>query len=288
LRVHLDGRLVDEREAVVSVFDRGFLFGDGIFESMRAHQGRIFRMERHLDRLRRSALLIDLRLARKPEALPGAIAELLAANGLEDARVRVTITRGPGRPGDYVGAPGPPTVVIAAQAFQEIDPALRRAGVEVGIPERRQIPPNVLDPAIKSTSRLSSVLARREVAGRGAFEAILLDAEGFLTEGTVSNLFVVAGGRLLTPSLPTGCLPGVTRGAVIELAAGRGLDVTEARLPATVLTTAEEVFLTNTSWEVLPAVRVDGRPVGAGRPGPISREMQERYKDLVISECSHD
>ncbi len=285
MRVHLNGRLVDEREALVSAFDRGFLLGDGVFESMRSVAGRIFRIGRHLERLRRSASLIGLDLPQDGAAIPRAVDETLRANGLREARARVTITRGPGRPGDYLYAPGPPTIVIVTLPFREIDPAVREAGIDVSIPRRRQVPPDVLDPAIKSTSRLSSVLARREASACGSFEAILLDAQGNLTEGTVSNLFIVSRGRLLTPALPDGCLPGITRAAVIDLAREDAIEVREECLPAAALDSADELFLTNTSWEILPVARVDGRPIASGRPGPVARDLLVRYRGLVRREC---
>ena len=285
VRVHLNGSLVPESEATVPVFDRGFLFGDGVFESMRAVRGTIFRLGRHLARLERSASLAGLS---PPAGLGEAAAEVLRANRLDDARLRLTLTRGPGRPGDYVHAPGPPTVVITAAPFAGIDPQLHERGVMVAIPERRQVPPEVLDPTIKSISRLSLVLARREAAARGAHEAILLDAAGNLPEGTASNLFLVLGGRLLTPRVPGEALPGITREAVIEVARAAGIEVEEAPLPAALLHDTEEAFLTNSSWEVLPVVSVVGRPVGTGRPGPVARDLLGRYRGLLLRECGGD
>ena len=285
MRIHLNGRLVEEDEARVSVFDRGFLYGDGVFESMRAVDGVVFRQDRHLERLLRSAEGIGLSLATLSAGLPAAIRELLAANELRAARLRITVTRGAGRPGEYVEALGPPTVVISAAAFEGLDASMVRSGVGAVIPRRRQTPPEVLDPAIKSISRLASVLARREARDRGGFEALLLDAGGHLTEGTVSNLFLVARGRLLTAPTPAGGLPGITRGAVIELAGAAGIEVSEERLPASLLRECQEAFLTNTSWEVLPVVRVDDHPIGEGIPGPVTRDLLAAYRDLVRLEC---
>lgn len=283
--IHLNGRLVAESEARVSVFDRGFLYGDGVFESMRAVEGRVFRQDRHLERLRRSASGIGLELPMPPGGFAAAIRDLLEANCLGDARIRVTVTRGAGRPGEYVEAEGPATVVISAAGFAGIDPALHQKGVAVAIPPRRQIPPESLDPAIKSISRLSSVLARREARDKGAFEAILLDGDGNLTEGTASNLFLVLGRRLATPPVPAEGLPGITREAVIELALPASIPVTEELLPARLLLSADEAFLTNTSWEVLPVVGVDGRPIGGGTPGPVARDLLGRYREVLRREC---
>jgi len=288
LQVHLNGRLVEDGQALISAFDRGFLFGDGIFESMRVLSGRIFRLDRHLERLRRSALLIGLDLPDDGAGIATAAIEVIRANGLGDARLRVTVTRGPGRPGDYLDAPGPPTVVVAAHPFAGLEAALHEKGVRVVLSKRPQVPAEVLDPAIKSISRLSSVLARREARDRGAFEALLRDADGHLTEGTVSNIFIAEEGRLRTPATPAGCLPGVTRQAVIELARGIGLEVAEERLPVGALRAATELFLTNSSWDVLPVVAIDDRTVADGRPGPLARDLLTRYRALLRAECGGD
>ncbi len=283
--VHVNGRLVDESEARVSVFDRGFLYGDGIFETMRSIDGVIFRLDRHLARLARSSARIGLDRMPAPDRLGAGLRELLDRNGIPEARIRITVTRGIGQPGDYTGAAGDPTVVMSASEFRPLDAATRQRGVTVTLSSVRQVPGTVLDPALKSISRLSAVLARREAVARGAFEAILLDAAGFLTEGTVSNLFLVDQGRIRTPPAPGVGLPGVTREAVLEIAAGAGLETAAEPLPATALANADEVFLTNTSWEVLPVTRVDGQPVGAGRPGPVTARLAEAYGDLMRREC---
>jgi branched-chain amino acid aminotransferase len=245
----------------------------------------VFRQERHLQRLGRSAAAIGLTPSRVSPGLGEAIGELLHANRLRDARVRITVSRGAGRPGEYVEASGPATVVISAAPFVGVDPALYASGVRVIVPRQRQVPPEAIDPAIKSTSRLGSVLARREARDRGAFEAVLLDAGDHLTEGTVSNFFVVVQGRLLTSPAPAGGLPGITREAVIERARAAGIDVSEEPLPVRVLGETQEAFLTNTSWEVLPVVRVDDRRIGAGIPGPVTRALLASYRRLVRQEC---
>jgi len=284
--VHLNGELVEESGALLSVFDRGFLYGDGIFESMRAVAGVVFREGRHLDRLGRSAAGIGLPLPLAVSGFSAAIRDILDSNRLREARIRVTITRGEGRPGDYLEAHGPPSVVISATRFEGVDPALHRSGVRAAVARRRQIPPEALDPAVKSISRLTSVLARREAREVGAFEAILLDGEGRLTEGTVSNLFLVLGGGLMTSPAPAGGLPGITREAVVELARAASIRFSEEPLPAGLLDVADEIFLTNTTWEVLPVVQVGERTVGGGVPGPMTRQLLARYRELVRIECA--
>jgi branched-chain amino acid aminotransferase len=283
--VLVNGRRVPESAAVIPVFDRGFLFGDAVFESMRAHAGTVFRLGQHLERLARSAALLGFEQVPDAASLAADVRDVLEANGLEDARVRLTLSRGMGRPGDYVGVEGSPTRVVSASRFSGLDPALYASGVRAAIAARRAVPPECLDPAVKTTSRIVSVLARREAQVRGAYEALFLDAAGHLTEGTASNLFLVASGTLRTPSSASGALPGVTRAAVLEAAAAAGLPIAEDAVPVSALETADELFLTNTSWEVLPVVEVDGRPIGAGVPGPVARDLLARYRALVRREC---
>ena len=283
--VHLNGRLVEEAAAVLPVTDRGFLYGDGVFESMRAVHGRIFRLEAHLERLERSASLAEIDGVPSRAVLAGELGDLLEANRLRDARLRLTLTRGDGRPGDYVGAEGPPTRVATAASFTGIDARLYAEGVGLAVVRRQAVPAAVLDAAIKTTSRLSAVLARREAARAGAFEAALLDAAGHLTEGTTSNLFLVRHGRVLTPAIDGNALPGVTRAVVLETARAAGIGVDEGPLPRRLLDEADEIFLTNTSWEVLPVTSVDGRPAGGGRPGPVTGTFLRGYREQVRREC---
>lgn len=283
--VLVNGRPVDESAAVIRVSDRGFLFGDAIFESMRACDGTVFRLGRHLDRLERSAALVEFAGLPTRAELSAEVVEVLAVNRLLDARLRLTISRGAGRPGDYIGVDGPPTRVLSATPFAGLDAAIVEAGVRIVISSRRALPAECLDPAVKSTSRIISVLARREAQQRGAYEALLLDADGGLTEGTASNVFVVEHGVVHTPSADGGALPGVTRAAVIEAAVDAGMTLVEGPFPASRLERATELFLTNTSWEVLPVVEVDGRPIGCGRPGPVARDLRARYRAMVRREC---
>lgn len=282
--VYLDGRMVDASEARISIFDRGFLFGDGVFESMLALNGRVFRGDRHLARLRQSAARIELSLPLNEDAFSAAFELVLNTNGLRDARLRLTVTRGPGRPGDYVETTGPPTIAITAAEFRPLDRRLYERGVPVVISNRTAIAATAIDPAIKSISRLASVLARREASRAGAFEALMLNPDGCLTEGTASNLFLVIDGSLTTPGTAEGGLPGVTREAVIELAGQAGMRVSEGRVPAALLANVDEVLLTNTSWGVLPVSAIDGNVVGAGAVGPVGRRLLAAYRALLRRE----
>lgn len=283
--IHLNGRLVAEEEACVSVFDRGLLFGDGIFEAMRAVAGRVFRLERHVRRLERSAGSIGLDLPWGSDRVGALIDELLESNRLSEARIRLTVTRGRGRPGDYIGADSPPTVFATAAPFQALPSRDYAEGVKISIATRRAIPHDSIDASIKSISRLASVLARREARQKGDHEAILLDVAGCVTEGTASNVFLVERGVLVTPPAPDGSLPGITREAMLELAREAGRTTSEEPVPAGRLHAAEEIFLTNTSWGVLPVSRIDDRPVSGGRPGPVTSTFVDLYRSLVQREC---
>ncbi len=286
MQVLLNGRPIPEADASIPIDDRGFLFGDALFESMRAYGGVVFRLGRHLERLAQGAAVAGFEAMPGAALLGGEVAAVLAINDLRDARVRLTVTRGRGRPGDYVGVAGPPNRIVQASAFAGPDPALQRDGVTASIAVRRAVPAASLDPSIKTTSRMVSVLARREAAAAGAFEAILLDIGGRVTEGTASNMFVVERGALRTPAVGGAVLPGVTRAAVMEAAAEAGIAATEAPITVERLRGADEVFLTNSSWEVMPVVRLDAAVVGDGRPGPVSRLLLERYRALVCRECA--
>ncbi len=284
--VWLNGAVVSGPEARVSVFDHGFLYGDGVFETARSWRGRVFRWVRHRERLGRSLTAARMELPFPLSDLDAAIESCLEANGLRDARIRLTITRGQGGPGlEAVGDPPSPTVVVAASPWRPLPEEKYRNGVSAIVPRIRQTGRGSLDPALKSISRVHLVLARLEATQKGAHEAILLADDGVVTEGTVSNVFLVRDGVIRTPSLESGILEGVTREAVLELARSRARGVEEGRLARPDLAAAEEIFLTNTSWGVLPVTRLDGSPVGDGRAGPAAAELGGRLADLVDSEC---
>ncbi len=280
--VYLNDRFVDRKQAVVSVFDHGFLYGDGIYETLRAYEGRIFQLAQHLTRLRRSADLIGLALPMSEQAWPPLLEEVIRRNALHDAYVRITVSRGEGEPGLDPALCSRPTVIIMAQPLPRYPPAYYEEGVRVILSTVRRNPPAALDPQIKSLNFLNNILAKREAARAGAFDAVMLNLDGFLAECTASNLFFVHEGHLQTPALSCGILDGVTRGLVLRLAREHGLRVDEGTYEPSVLRSAEECFLTNTTMEVMPVQRVDGIPVGSGRPGPLTRQLQALFKDAVV------
>jgi branched-chain amino acid aminotransferase len=282
--IWLNGRLVRATEASVSVFDRSFLLGDGLFETMRATGGRLFRPERHLSRLERGAARLRMALPAAADELLGALRETVRANHLEDAALRLTISRGNGPPGLGLEGTGPPVCMIAARPFQGYphhwyDPGA--ASIISSVVKNEQS----LLAGLKTTSYVEHVVARAEAMERGADEALLLNTRGHLVEGSGSNLFAVIAGELSTPDVESGCLPGVTREAVLKLARESGLAIREGTLLLAELIAAAEAFLTNSLLGVAPLVRVDGRSIGPGQPGPVTRKLAERYRWLVVQEA---
>jgi branched-chain amino acid aminotransferase len=291
--VYLNGRLVPEQEAMVSVYDRGFLYGDGVFETLRAYQGKIFKAREHVLRLFQSANAISLTILYSPDEILKMLSATLEANRLKDARIRITFSRGPHEMGLESRHPMPPTIVVMAKPFSGHPESLYQKGMEIAIVKTRKVPATALDPKIKSLNYLNSVLAKLEAQACGAFEGILLNQDGYLCEGTVSNLFLVRQGELLTPSSTCGILEGITRGTVIELAHNTGITVKEGEYSPDEILKAEECFLTSTLMELMPAVRIrglstqqGGSPIGKGKVGPITRRILKTYRKTVRSGTS--
>ncbi|ACG73969.1 aminotransferase class IV [Anaeromyxobacter sp. K] len=294
--VNLDGALVAPADAKVSVLDRGFLYGDSVYEVVRTYGGRPFELDAHLARLARSAERTGLaprwdgpRTAREIARTLEAAQSLGAPPAPADAApwnagewyVRVVMTRGAGEIGlDPALAVDPQAVVIVAPLAAP--PARAYAeGVPVAIASVRRASPAAVDPAAKTGAHLSHVLAVREARAVGAHEALLLDDAGMVTEGSSSNVFAVVGGRLRTPPLAAGILEGVTRGVVLRLARETGVPVEEAPLRVEALESADEAFLTSTMREILPVVRVGSRPVGTGRPGAVTERLHRAFRRLA-------
>lgn len=278
MRIYLNGRLVGPSEAVISVFDRGFLYGDGVYETMRSYEGVIFMLKRHVERLGRSAGTIGLSLPLGAEGIKEALYETLGANSLSDAYLRLTVSRGEGPFGLDPTPCTSPTFVIIARGLPERMPGLYEVGVKAIIPRTRRNPKEALDPGIKSLNFLNNILAKAEAVRLGAYEALMLNVSGSLTEGTASNLFFVKRGSLFTPSQKCGILEGITREVVISLAKGAGLGVMEGEFSKEELCGADEVFVTNSTMEVLPVSEVDGAGFGVG---PVTRLLMGEYRKAV-------
>jgi len=281
----LNGELVPEEEAQVSVFDRGFLYGDGVFETLRVYNGTAFRSQTHWDRLRRSASLIRLDIPFTEKEYIDRLERIISANGLIEAVARVTVSRGVGPPRFTIEYEQSPTVLFWVRPFDGYPEELYRDGAKIVIAATRRTSPDAVDPAAKSANYLNSVLARADAEDAGAFEAVMLNAEGFLTEGSTTNLFIVRGDELLTPSLECGVLPGITRATVLEIAPQLGIKTTEAMLRPEDMLQADELFITNSTAEIMPVVAVENESIGDGTPGKVTLELHRAYRELVDEEC---
>ncbi len=276
--IYLNGEWLPETQARVSVYDHGFLYGDGIFESLCAYDGHIFMLEEHLERLWHSAKAIKLALPFTRKKFEKLLYESLSRNNLQNARIRLTISRGEGELGLDIALCPKPTVVVMSVSFNGYPEEMYKQGLTAAIVTTQHISSKALDPAIKSLNFLNNILAKQEAKIRGAKEALMLNAEGRLTEGTTSNLFWVSNNTLKTPALECGLLPGVTRRLVLELAYQNGINVEEGGFAPAELLSADEAFLTNTSLEIMPLVKVDAKPIGDGMPGEITVKLHELFK----------
>ena len=280
--IWLNGRMTSREAPHLDASDRGLLLGDGLFETMRAYNGRVFRLDAHLARLAAGLKRIGVPLVLDRAQIAAAIAETLAANGLagKDGSLRLTVTRGPGPRGLMPPVEVRPTMLISAHPLA---PPPRAPATAIVTAIRRNEHSPLAN--LKTLSYLEHVLARQEASSRGADEALFLNTAGRLADASAANLFLVArGGGLVTPPVEEGVLPGVTRAAVLQLATTLGIRAEERPVEIGKLRAAGEAFLTNTLIQVRPLVRVDGRTVGTGEPGPVTRRLQDAYRDLVRRE----
>ncbi len=281
--VYLDGHFIPQEEARVSVFDHGFLYGDGIYETMRAYEGRLFLLKQHLARLKRSANAISLKLPLPLDKISEALNETLVVNKLREAYVRLHVSRGPGEIGLDPALCAAPTMVIVAKPFLDYPAAYFERGLRVAIVKTRRNHPLAMNPSIKGTNFLNNILAKIEAVKAKAIEGIMLNWQGHVAEGTISNIFAVRKGILYTPHTDTGILEGVTRDLVLRLARRKKIPVKEVLLSPKALLAADECFITNTTMEVMPVTTIDRKRVGSGNPGPVTAVLRQAYKDEVRS-----
>src|SRR5712664_2253968 len=270
MKIFIDGKYFDEQNAKISVFDHGLLYGDGIFEGIRAYHGRVFKLKEHIDRLFYSAkaLLLDVPLTHRE--VMEAVVETCRQNKIRDGYIRLVVTRGAGTLGLNPNRCKNPAVIIIADKIQLYPPELYKRGMDiVTVPTTRNLH-SALNPAIKSLNYLNNILAKIEANNAGCEEAIMLNAEGFVAECTGDNLFIVKANEVLTPPLTAGALYGITRKVVMEIAADSGLEVGEPNLTRHDLFNADECFLTGTGAELVPIVKIDGRVIGHGKPGAVT------------------
>jgi len=285
-QVYINGKLVPQAEATVSVFDHGLLYGDGVFEGLRSYGGKIFRLEAHVRRLYESALAICLEIPMPEADMCQAINETVAANtiedgSIEDGYIRALVTRGSGTLGLDPNRCSNPQVIIIADLIALYPQELYENGLEIITSSVIRNHPAALSPRIKSLNYLNNILAKIEGLHAGCVEALMLNHQGEVAECTGDNIFLVRDGALLTPPLDAGILGGVTRNAVIELARGAGFTVQEVAVTKHDVYIAQECFLTGTAAEVISVVKVDDRTIGTGKPGPVTLDLKERFHCLA-------
>jgi len=284
LSIYLNGKFVPQSEARVSVFDHGLLYGDGVFEGIRAYAGRVFKLDRHMDRLYASARAIDLKIPHTKDEMAGIVLEACRRNKIKDGYIRPIITRGPGDLGiDPRKCKSGPTVVVITQPHIALyaDDVYER-GLKVVTSSYRRVPPQSLSPSIKSLNYLNNIMARIEANQYGADEAIMLDNQGYVAEASADNFFIVQNSSLVTPWTSTN-LPGVTRETVIELAPKVGIQVIERPFTLYDVWASNEAFITGTAAEIGPVVEVDGRLIGDGKPGKITKKLMKAFRELVTT-----
>ncbi|MBT3666181.1 MAG: branched-chain-amino-acid transaminase [Opitutae bacterium] len=284
MKIYLNGDLVAKEDAKISVFDHGLLYGDGVFEGIRLYNGCIFKLDEHLERLEFSAKAILLDLPLNREQLKKAVCDTCRANELENGYVRLVVTRGPGHLGLTPDGCGPGNVIIIADDIQLYPEELYEKGLKIISVPTRRINASALPPAIKSLNYLNNILAKIEAKKVGFQEALMLNDKGEIAECTGDNVFMISKGVLYTPPLDAGSLRGITRGAVIDLAAKLHLPCREQALTRYDLWTAEECFLTGTAAEVIPCVEVDHREIGDGVPGSMTRQLIDLFRQSVLTD----
>jgi branched-chain amino acid aminotransferase len=281
MKIFIDGKYYSERDAKISVFDHGLLYGDGVFEGIRIYNGRVFKLKEHIDRLFYSAKAILLEIPMSHAALMKATVETCRQNKLRDGYIRLVVTRGVGTLGLNPNRCKRGSVIIIADKIQIYPPELYQRGMDIVTVATTRNLHSALNPAIKSLNYLNNILAKIEANNAGVEEAVMLNAEGFVAECTADNLFIVKNGKLFTPPLSAGALYGITRQTVMELAEESGLEVADPNLTRYDLFCADECFLCGTGAEIVPVVKIDGRVIGNGKPGTITKKLVEDYHALT-------
>jgi branched-chain amino acid aminotransferase len=286
--VNVNGRITDEAQAVISVFDHGFLFGEGIYETLRTYNGEPFLFDRHMRRLRQSAAMLNLALPLEDRQLAERFDQTMRAAGLGpagggEAYIRLMVTRGIGDLTYDPAATPEPSFVVIVKPHVDLEEAVYERGVRVALVSIIRNHPDTVNPLIKSNNLLNCALAMQEAVRRGAFEGLMRNYRGELAEFSTANLFVVKDGAVLTPPLGAGLLPGITREFLFEVGADAGVPVREQALRDPDLFGADEAFLTSTTREIVPIVTVDDRTVSGGKPGPVTKALLQRFREQAQS-----
>ena len=284
LTIYLDGQFLDQKDAKISVFDHGLLYGDGVFEGIRVYQGCIFRWQQHVDRLYDSAKYIMLEIPMSKDELKKATIETVRRNGVRDGYIRLVVTRGVGDLGLSPRKCPKPTLFIIASGITLYPKEMYEKGLEIiTVPTQRNLA-QALNARVKSLNYLNNILAKIEGLNSGVEEALMLDSNGLVAECTGDNIFLVKGKGLYTPPVYLGALKGVTRDCIIEIARQEGLEIHEEPFTRFEVYTADECFLTGTAAEAIPVVKVDARAIGDGKPGPTTKRLIERFHGITATD----
>ncbi|MEI8284595.1 MAG: branched-chain-amino-acid transaminase [bacterium] len=283
MKIYIDGEFYEKENAKISVFDHGLLYGDGVFEGIRFYNGRVFRLEEHIDRLYDSSHAICLKVGLDKQTLTEALLQTIRLNELRDGYVRLVVTRGCGDLGLNPALCPRATVFIIASKITLYSEEKYEKGLEVVTCATRRIPHGALSPMVKSLNYLNNVMAKIEAQHAGAGEGLMLNEQGFVSECTGDNIFTVKKGIIYTPPISSGALSGVTRNVVFEMAAELGITILEPNMTRYDIFTADECFLTGTAAEIIPAVKLDTRAIGSGTPGPLTRKLIARFRELTAS-----
>lgn len=282
--IFLDGKLVPKEKAVVSVYDHGFLYGDGVFEGIRSYEGNIFRLNEHLTRLYESAKSVMIEIPYTKEEMTQILIETLRKNNLKDAYIRLIVSRGVGDLGLDPANCSNPSVIVIAEPLRIFPKKMYELGLEIVTASTRRNRSDVLSPMVKSLNYLNNILVKMEANLAGAHEALMLNDQGYVAEGSADNIFIVKDKKLYTPPGHIGALVGITRNVIIEVAREKGYEVLESVFTLHDVYTADEVFLTGTAAEVIAAVKVDGRVVGDGKPGPVTKDLLESFRKITTTD----
>lgn len=283
MKIYIDGEFHDKENAKISVFDHGLLYGDGVFEGIRFYNGRVFRLEEHIDRLFDSARAIALNIGMDKSAVIEATLETIRQNQLHDGYIRLVVTRGVGDLGLNPMLCPKASLFIIASKITLYSADKYENGLDVVTCATRRIPHGALSPMVKSLNYLNNVMAKIEAQNAGAGEGLMLNEQGFVSECTGDNIFIIKNGVITTPPISAGALAGVTRSVVFDLAAEFGIPIHEPMMTRYDIFTADECFLTGTAAEIIPAVKLDTRLIGDGKPGPITRRLITRFRELTAS-----